>query len=142
MTWPLFLIPVLSGLAAQSLKPILNKKREPAAENLPRYGGMPSAHTAFAVSLAVTVALYDGIVSTNFALATAFLIYTLDDALRLRIFVGRYGLALRHLVKKLPVAEQKLYPFIESKLGHSSPEVTAGAVLGLIITLLIWMLIK
>lgn len=142
MNVPWFLIPILCGLAAQALKPFLNKKRDAQSLNLPRYGGMPSAHTAFAVSLATVVGLAGGFASVSFALATAFLVYTLDDALRMRIFLGRYGWALKHLVQKLPDKEQKDYPYIEQQLGHKPPEVVAGAVLGFALTLIVWFSLK
>jgi acid phosphatase family membrane protein YuiD len=142
---PYFIIPILCGLIAQFLKPLLNKKYydhlSARGRNLPRYGGMPSAHAAFALSLTTVVGLADGVFSTSFALASAAAIFVLDDALRMRIFLGRYGGALRKLINQFPPQEQKKFPYIESRLGHTVPEVIAGSLLGLTISVFFfWML--
>lgn len=140
MSTPLFLIPILIGLIAQSLKPLFNQqwfaKIEPGGQAIPRYGGMPSAHTAFITSLATVVGMKAGFTSVPFALAACMTILVLDDALRMRIFLGRYGAALRLLIKHVPKAEQARYPYLEERLGHKPLEVLAGAVLGITLSLL------
>lgn len=136
MVIPLFLIPILSGLIAQGLKPFFNRRTTLSRLNIPRYGGMPSAHTAFAVSLTTVTAFVTGLTSPTFALACGFLIYTLDDALRMRIFLGNYGKALTQLIRRLPTEERKAYPFVVPQLGHTLPEVTAGAILGFALSLI------
>lgn len=139
MVLPLFLIPVLAGLVAQALKPLFNRQwyaeLEQAGKKLPRYGGMPSAHTAFAFSVATVVGMVEGFSSAAFAIAAAFVILILDDALRLRIFLSRHGKALHQLVHRLPLAEQKTFPYLETRLGHKVPEVIAGALLGIVFSL-------
>ena len=145
MILPTFLIPIITGLIAQGLKPWLNKRWyaviNDEGHKIPRYGGMPSAHTAFAASLATVLAVIDGFASTGFAIAIAALILILDDALRMRIFLGRHGLALHKLVRKLPPAEQAEFPYLETRLGHKVPEVIAGGLLGIIVSLLLLMAI-
>jgi uncharacterized protein len=139
MAIPLFLIPILIGLFAQALKPVFNQqwfaKIEPGGRAIPRYGGMPSAHTAFITSLATMIGLTDSFTSTTFALAAAMTILVLDDALRMRIFLGRYGAALRLLIKHVPKAEQARYPYLEERLGHKPLEVIVGAILGITLTI-------
>lgn len=139
MTFPLFVIPILAGLVAQGLKPLLNTDwRDEQAKTLdprPRYGGMPSAHTAFATSLATVAWVTDGPASATLAIAVAVLILVLDDALRLRIFLGRYGAALRRLLTLLPAKDTKDVPHIEWRMGHTLPEVVVGALVGLLVTL-------
>lgn len=139
MSIPLFLLPIFIGLVAQGLKPIvdLQFRRQEAGHdrNLPRYGGMPSAHTAFAFSLATVIAAVDGLASTSFAIAAAVLIFILDDALRMRIFLGRHGKAIRQLISELPPEKRKGYPHLEKELGHKVPEVVAGSILGCGLTL-------
>ena len=135
---PLFLVPMLAGLTAQALKPFLNQKfystLEIAGRQIPRYGGMPSAHSAFTASLVTMAGVVEGIDSMAFAIATTIFILTIDDALRMRIFLGKYGFALSKLVKGLPKAAQKEYPYIESRLGHKPAEVIAGIILGIVVT--------
>lgn len=141
MNLPLFLVPILVGLATQAMKPLLNKgwsehyKHE--KKFLPRYGGMPSAHTSFAFSIATTVAISEGLDSAAFAIVVVVVIFILDDALRMRIFLGRHGLALRKLIKKLPEEERKNYPHLETKLGHDLKEVVVGAMIGVALTAVI-----
>lgn len=141
MSLPLFLLPIISGLIAQGLKPFFNKRafteHEHAGTKLPRYGGMPSAHTAFATSLATLVAWEAGIGSAAFAIAASLVIYVLDDALRMRMFLSRHGVALGQLIKRLPSADQGSFPHLESQLGHKLPEVVAGGTIGIALTLLI-----
>lgn len=140
MFFPLFVIPVLVGLLAQSLKPIFNRQwyatLSRSGKKIPRYGGMPSAHTAFAVSIATVIGVSAGINSPSFVIAVALVIFILDDALRMRIFLSRHGLALSRLVKKLPPAEQSEFPYLETRLGHKGSEVIAGAALGLVASLI------
>jgi len=144
MNYPLFLVPILAGLIAQSVKPFFNRSWYAALEeegkHIPRYGGMPSAHTAFATSLATVVALTDGFYTTSFMIAVSLVIYILDDALRMRIFLSRHGLALQKLVSRLPREEQRDYPYLEARLGHRGREVVAGGLVGVVITVAIWML--
>ena len=142
---PLFLLPILSGLIAQALKPLINKSWYDSLSNdgrkIPRYGGMPSAHTAFAISLATLVAFTDGFVTTSFAITISLVIFILDDALRMRIFLSRHGEALHKLIKQLPANKQDQFPRLESRLGHKPAEVIAGGLLGFVITIIILLLI-
>lgn len=141
MNLPVFLIPIVVGLIAQGLKPLINRgwHTHPFDDvgYMPRYGGMPSAHTAFAFSLATIAALADGFFSASFAIAVGLTIFILDDALRMRIFLGRHGLALQKLVNKLPAQERKSLPYLESHLGHKPLEAVVGAILGIVLTLVV-----
>lgn len=141
MTFPLFLVPIFAGLVAQGLKRVFNARlyAEIKIEGraIPRYGGMPSAHTAFAFSLATVIALVDGFFSTSFAIAASLVIFILDDALRMRIFLSRHGVALHKLITALPQEQQRDYPYLETRMGHKASEVTAGAFLGVGLTLLV-----
>lgn len=134
MALPLFLIPILAGLVAQGLKPFLNSQLytglDSKGRRMPRYGGMPSAHSAFVFSLATMIGLVDGIYSTTFAVAASAVVLILDDALRLRIFLANFGQTLAKLIKRVPADEQGEFPYIETQLGHRPLEAAAGAVVG------------
>lgn len=144
MLFPLFLIPILVGLVAQALKRFFNKQwyaeLSAGGRKIPRYGGMPSAHTAFSFSLATTVALAEGFGSASFAIAASLVIFILDDALRMRIFLSRHGEALQKLIDRLPEEQQRTYPYLETRMGHKIHEVIAGAVLGIGLTLVTMLL--
>lgn len=142
MTFPLFLIPILAALAAQALKPFLNTQWyatiSPDGKKLPRYGGMPSAHSAFAFAITTVIGLHDGMLSSTFIIAVALLILILDDALRMRIFLSRHGQALRRLIQKLPKEERQSFPYLESRLGHKPLEVLAGGAIGIILSAVLY----
>ena len=144
MNLPLFLIPILVGLSTQLIKPLLNKNwyaRRRKGEQLPRYGGMPSAHTSFAFSLLTMVGMVDGITSVSFAIMVSLAIFVIDDALRMRVFLGSHGFALHELVLRLPAKDQGKYPYLETQLGHKPLEVAVGAGIGMAATwLLMWLL--
>lgn len=138
----LFLIPVLVGLLTQFSKRFFNKDWDSSAKiegyHLPRYGGMPSAHTSFALSLATLTLLADGVASSSFAIAIALVIFILDDALRMRVYLGHHGQALAQLIRKLPPEEQNAFPHLEDRLGHTVPEVIGGALFGIVATIAIF----
>jgi len=144
MNIPPFFIPIIVGMLAQALKPVLNKKWIQEHVNgrygRPKYGGMPSAHSAFATSLATIVSLTAGLNSAAFAISIALLILVLDDALRLRIFLERFGVTIGKLVKLLPPESQAEVPPIEQRIGHSISEVMVGALLGIGVTIMLWSL--
>lgn len=145
MPLPLFLIPIVTGLVAQALKHLFTgqgQTRLTGEGYLPRYGGMPSAHTAFSFSLATVVAMTDGLASVTFAMAAAMVIFVLDDALRMRIFLGHHGQALSRLISKLPPEDRAQYPQLETHLGHKPAEVIVGALLGVGLTLVILVLLR
>ncbi len=146
MTLPPFLIPILVGLIAQFLKGFFNQRwladTKIRGVSMPRYGGMPSAHTAFVFSLVTVVGTIDGIVSATFAIASAMAIFILDDALRMRIFIGRQGQAILRLIKQLPAHQRTGFPELEPRLGHNARETVAGAAIGVTLTLLILLLTK
>lgn len=145
MSLPLFLIPIVVGLITQFSKSFLNKglytRMEETGLRMPRYGGMPSAHTAFAFSLLTMVGIIDGIASISFAVIASITIFVIDDALRMRVFLGGHGRALYRLVERLPVEERKDFPYLETHLGHKPLEVTMGAIIGASLTwLILWLM--
>lgn len=141
MNIPLFLIPLLVGLTTQFSKRFFNNNWLPemkdATPHLPRYGGMPSAHTSFAFSMLTTVAYTEGFTSPLFVVTVVLAVIILDDALRMRIFLGRHGEALTRLIANLPKKDQATYPHLEKRLGHQPVEAIVGACIGTILTLLI-----
>jgi acid phosphatase family membrane protein YuiD len=143
MFLPVFAIPIAVGVITQISKAFFNRdlRREPdgSYDLLPHYGGMPSAHTAFATSLATIASLTEGVNSGTFAVAIGIMIFILDDALRLRVFLGRFGVAIRRLIKLLPEEEQKNMPHIEGRIGHRVSEVIVGAIVGIVLTVTFWL---
>lgn len=97
------------------------------------YGHMPSAHTGFVVSLMTSVGYYAGISSGAFAVATALATIVIDDALRLRIYMGDQGRRLNFIIEQLNI-DKKEFPRLKERVGHRKSEVVVGGLLGFLIT--------
>lgn len=130
---------VISWFTAQVIKVILvfiqNKKVD--FRRLVGSGGMPSSHTAFVVSLAVSVGLCEGFSSTIFAVSVVVALVVMYDAAGVRRAAGQQAKILNMLVEEwgknnFKNTEKKL----KELLGHTPVEVFAGAILGGAIALL------
>ncbi len=97
------------------------------------YGHMPSAHTGFMASLVTSVGYYAGINSGAFAVSMALAIIVIDDALRLRIYMGDHGRRLNFILEQLKI-DKKEFPRLKERVGHRKSEVIVGGILGFLIT--------
>ena len=101
-------------------------------------GGMPSAHSAIVVSMAVFLGLQDGLHSSVFGLSVWLSIIVMYDAMMVRYSSGMQGEALNNLIveqgsklKKLRVAH-----------GHTPVEVLAGALIGTVVAIVVFFATK
>ena len=139
--YAIFLIPVAIGVFAQLLKfAIYSLKHGWNINYAMTHGHMPSAHTAFIVSLVTSVGLIEGISSGAFAVSVILAIIVIDDAVRLRMYMGDQGRYLNLLIRQLPVDETQ-FPKLKERIGHRISEVIAGGILGLVLTwcLVLWL---
>ena len=70
-------------------------------------------------------------------------IVIINDALRLRNYLGQHGEILNVLVKELKSDDllEKRYPRLLEDIGHTFPQVLAGSGLGIVVaTLIYWLL--
>jgi hypothetical protein len=104
-----------------------------AIEHGTTYGHMPSAHTGFVTSLITSIGYYAGMDSGAFAVATALAIIVIDDALRLRIYMGDQGRRLNFIIEQLKISKKE-FPRLKERVGHRKSEVVVGAILGFLIT--------
>ncbi len=135
---PVVFIPILVGVITQLTKFVLFSFKHGIKWNyLLTHGHMPSAHSAFAISVLMTTIYVDGVNSGSFVVATALGFLILDDALRLRMYLGDQGRYLNMLVKNL-VEETKLekkdFPRLKERIGHHKSEVIVGLIYGAILT--------
>ncbi len=100
------------------------------------YGHMPSAHTAFVVSLVTSVGYYKSTVSGAFAVAVILAILTIDDSIRLRMYIGDQGIQLNRLVEHLNLKSND-FPHLKERMGHKISEVIVGGILGFTVTLIL-----
>jgi uncharacterized protein len=138
----ILITPFISAVIAQGIKMILAKRNQAKIKDLIKlsYAGMPSGHSAFVSSLVTIVALVEGVSSPFFALALAFAVIVINDALKLRQFLGRQGAVINSLIKDLKedqFLDQK-YPLLKERIGHTMIEVSAGILLGIAVAILIF----
>ena len=131
---------VISWLAAQVMKVILTLIVEKKADwhRLFGLGGMPSSHTAVAVSVTVAVGIRMGFNSALFAISMALAMITMTDAMGVRREAGKQAQVLNRVVQEMvenggDIPEETL----KELLGHSPLQVFVGAVLGLLIAILV-----
>lgn len=134
-SYNIIIIPILVGLFTQTLKFILfSMKNGIKWEYFFTHGHMPSAHTAFVISTLTSIGYYEGTNNGTFALAFIFAFIIIDDALRLRMYLGDQGRYLNMLVDMLPI-DKKKFPRLKERVGHHLSEVLIGGILGFGLTL-------
>lgn len=133
----MFLLPISIALLTQAIKfSLYSLKYGWKAEYLFTHGHMPSSHTAFVASLVTAVGYYEGINSGAFAISVILAIIVIDDAVRLRMYMGDQGRYLNMLIRQLPIDESK-FPRLKERIGHRVSEVIVGGIFGTLITLLL-----
>lgn len=134
----LYLVPIIVLAAAQAIKFLRFTIRHGFnADYMFAPGHFPSAHSAFVTSLVVILAYYHGVESPAFAVAAAFALITIYDAMRVRVNIGLQGKALNMLVAQLDDIDKAQFPKLKERVGHYANEVAGGVALGILLTLLI-----
>lgn len=128
--------PFLAWLIAGSLKFAINTLRAGrGAVGLIGYGGMPSNHSAIVSSMAVLVALREGIAHPAFGVALTLAFIVIMDAASLRRQVGAHAAALNKIHTQLP-AQAPAVPLRE-RIGHQRIEILGGIVTGVVVALIV-----
>ena len=105
-------------------------------------GGMPSSHSSMACAMLMVVGLHEGFSSAVFALAFCFAGVTMYDAAGVRRAAGRQAASINRIIRHLrekSAGYQDTEKQLRELLGHTPLEVVAGAMLGIIISIL-WVL--
>lgn len=132
----IFLIPVVVGFIVQVIKFIVfSTKHGWNVSYALTHGHMPSAHTAFIVSLVTSVGCFEGMATGAFAVAVALGIIVIDDAARLRMYMGDQGRYLNMLIRQLNINEDQ-FPRLHERVGHRISEVIVGGILGFVFTII------
>ncbi|HAT73687.1 MAG: hypothetical protein US30_C0007G0030 [Candidatus Moranbacteria bacterium GW2011_GWF2_36_839] len=133
----IFLIPMFVGGVVQIIKFVVySMKHGWNIQYAMTHGHMPSAHTGFIMSLVTSVGYYDGMSSGAFTVAVALAIIVIDDAARLRMYMGDQGRYLNMLIRQLNINEDQ-FPRLHERMGHRISEVIVGGILGVIFTLIL-----
>lgn len=134
--YEVFIIPVVVGGITQLIKFIIYSIRHGwDFRYVMTHGHMPSFHTAFVVSMATSVGYYSGITSGAFTVAVVMALIVIDDAVRLRVYIGDQGRYLNTLVKQLDL--ERRFPRLKERVGHRVNEVIIGGVFGFFMTILL-----
>ena len=135
----LVLIPLAVGFLTQLIKAIFETGGRVTWRALDAYGGMPSSHTALAVSLMTVIGLDQGLTSPIFAVASIMAILVVRDAIGFRHYLGSHGHALNLMVKELPTSEQSRFHRFRERLGHTPLEAFVGAIVGFCMTAILYL---
>ncbi|HRZ95471.1 MAG TPA: divergent PAP2 family protein [Candidatus Moranbacteria bacterium] len=98
------------------------------------HGHMPSAHTAFVLSLVTSIGYYKGMDSGAFSVAIILAIIIIDDSIRLRMYIGDQGMYLNRLAEHLNLGKEE-FPKMKERTGHKISEVIVGGMLGIFLTI-------
>jgi uncharacterized protein len=136
--------PLMSALAAwfvaQVLKTLIFAYLEKQVNwrRMVETGGLPSAHSALVVGLAMGVGLHDGWRSTVFAISLVYALVVMYDAIGIRREAGKHADLLNELLMISILKDSyKQREKLRDLLGHTPLEVFAGALIGVIMALLI-----
>lgn len=139
---PIFLSAIFSLLIAQFLKSVVNifhakahNFRDVLVTFFWKTGGMPSSHSALAISIATAIAIREGFNTSIFILALFFALVVIRDALGVRRASGLQAKALNQLGKELNARYGMPYRPVKEVHGHNPPEVIVGSLLGFFIAL-------
>lgn len=126
---------LLAGFGAQLIKLIIYWFRHGnlSWHDLIVTGGMPSSHSAFVTSLATAIYLEEG-VTTAFAVSLVFAFVIIRDAFGVRRTVGEEGLMIHRILHKLKLKDKSHF-----SMGHTPMQVLVGAVLGVVVSLLVYL---
>ena len=134
------IVVAVAWLIAQSIKIIttLVSERRFVAERIFGDGGMPSAHSATVVSLAVMLGHTAGYNSPAFTIALILAVVVMNDATGVRLEAGKHAASIKELataVNEFFVGKDKKIKTEKLKLlvGHTPLQVFFGALLGVAI---------
>ncbi len=124
---------LLGWLVAQTAKMIncLIESRRLDFSYMVSTGGMPSAHSSMASSLAASLGLCEGFDSPVFALGAAFAVVVMFDAQSVRKAAGEQAKVLNRMVDELLREHHLSQTKLKELLGHTRLEVCMGMLTGI-----------
>ena len=142
---PVFIACIISSLLAQILKMPLTylMTRKWDWSLMFGTGGMPSSHSAVVTAAAAGVGHYVGFDTPLFGLAFAVASVVIYDATNIRRQAGFHAQQINRIIQEVfqgktkPVDE---FDELREVLGHSPGEALGGVILGILVSLLTWVI--
>lgn len=138
MTYALLIAPVVAIAVSQGLKLALDgiKGNFNLKGFFQDYGGMPSSHTSFIISLLVLLLMTEGPSSPIFAVIFVMSCLVIRDAIGLRNEISKQGRIINQILKKNDLSGT----FADEHVGHSVWEIIAGGFIGIAVALITYLL--
>lgn len=132
-------VAVVAWVTAQTIKMVLVwiETKKVRWERLMGSGGMPSSHSATVCGVVVAMARTIGVSSPLFALACVLAAIVMHDAMGVRLEAGKHARIINVLLKKVELQELTEESDLKELLGHTTLQVVAGGILGVVIALVI-----
>jgi len=142
---PVFISCVITSILAQILKLPLEYLRTKSWDWSLIFGtgGMPSSHSAVVTAAAAGVGHYVGFDTPLFGLAFAIASVVIYDATNIRRQAGFHAQQINRIIQELfegktkPVQE---FEELREVLGHSPGEALGGIILGLLVSIVTWLI--
>ncbi len=126
-------VSALAWLIAQLIKIIIDlvKNKTIDIRLITSSGGMPSSHSSFVTSLATSVGLTKGFDSVDFAITFVLCMVVMYDAAGVRRAAGKQAAVINDIAAVMENYGFRMDENLKELLGHTPVEVTAGAILGI-----------
>ena len=135
----IILVPFGAWCVAQLLKMIIASVQQKRFmfSYLTTMGGMPSSHSTLVCALATTVGIVEGAGSVMFAISVFFAMIVMHDAAGVRQTVSKQSVMLNRILDELLKGRPAFDHRLRELIGHSVIEVTAGALLGILFSIIV-----
>lgn len=132
---------IVGWTVAQVLKTIIDfsLNKSFSAERLVGSGGMPSSHSATVCGLTTSAGLCYGVGSFEFAISFVLASVVMYDAIGVRQETGKQAKLLNMIMEQdlFKLDNEQFQQKLKEFVGHTPLQVMAGAVLGILLTLLV-----
>ena len=145
LTNPVLIVPGCAWVIGQILKLIINTimTKECSIERLFGDGGMPSGHSSIVTALAVSIGLFKGFDTAEFAIAFIFAAVVMRDAMGVRLETGKQAASIIKIADLLndyfseyddKIRTDKLKVLV----GHTPLQVVCGSILGAVVSVIFY----
>lgn len=132
---------ILGWFIAQALKVVfvLIQEKKFDMRRFVGSGGMPSSHSSFVLALTTAVAFEEGLNSALFAVCVVFSFIVMYDAAGVRRAAGKQAEILNSIIENFWQDNPKVTgERLKELLGHTPKQVFVGAILGILISVIMY----